>query len=478
MKVSVPEDFGNTSKKPVLPLVPEPIKSIKKEYLTTVNLYSDPGDHGSTQVKFSFKGLDGDHETPREILEWRHNVDRALTGLDLNANGLSSYNMCKQFMWGSALSSFIAKAGTILVDKKAEAIVTAELARDNYPAATDAGHIITDFNALRTAVVTANTCDPVDHLSEAYGPDVIKDSLNEVVKNLLPNKTLQRVKRYLRREATKPINMGVKQHIMHVYRINTKEIARCPPAFNNTQCLTTNELIDILLFGTPKSWQREMDRQGFDPLAKTVTEVVEFMERIEMSEDFDGDRKVAAATKKGNNNKNKSNKVNSGADGFKYCMLHGNNNTHYTSECKSLMAQAKKLKGNNGANQKGKGGNKSWKSKAKDKTNDSKRELVALIKKATKVIKTGELNAVEPVKKRKVKWPSEEEELCALHAKLKDFNYEDLDKMDLKGESEDKKEEEELDLSALEEISDEVSVWMAGQDKKGSSNAPTEKKDE
>jgi len=98
MKVSVPEDFGNTSKKPVLPLVPEPIKSIKKEYLTTVNLYSDPGDHGSTQVKFSFKGLDGDHETPREILEWRHNVDRALTGLDLNANGLSSYNMCKQFM--------------------------------------------------------------------------------------------------------------------------------------------------------------------------------------------------------------------------------------------------------------------------------------------------------------------------------------------------------------------------------------------
>jgi len=50
--------------------------------------------------------------------------------------------MSKQFMRGSALSSFIAKAGTVLVDKKAEAIVTAEQARDNYPAATDAGHII------------------------------------------------------------------------------------------------------------------------------------------------------------------------------------------------------------------------------------------------------------------------------------------------------------------------------------------------
>jgi len=84
--------------------------------------------------------------------------------------------------------------------------------------------------------------------------------------------------------------------------------------------------------------------------------------------------------------------------------------------------------------------------------------LAALIKKVTEVIKKSKLNAIEPVKKRKVKWPSEEEELCALDAELKDFNCEDLDKMDLKGESEDKKEEGELDLSASEEVSDEVSV--------------------
>jgi len=44
--------------------------------------------------------------------------------------------------------------------------------------------------------------------------------------------------------------------------------------------------------------------------------------------------------------------------------------------------------------------------------------------------------------------------------------------MDLQGESEDEKEEGELELSASEEVSDEVSVWMAGQDKKGSSKAP------
>jgi len=37
---------------------------------------------------------------------------------------------------------------------------------------------------------------------------------------------------------------------------------------------------------------------------------------------------------------------------------------------------------------------------------------------------------------------------------LKDFNYKDLDKMDLKEESEDKTEEGEMDLSASEEVSD------------------------
>jgi len=68
-------------------------------------------------------------------------------------------------------------------------------------------------------------------------------------------------------------------------------------------------------------------------------------------------------------------------------------------------------------------------------------------------------------------------ELCTLDAELKDFNYEDMDKMDLKGESEDEHEEGEIDLSASEEVSDEVSVWMAGQDKKGSLKAPVEKED-
>jgi len=208
-----------------------------------------------------------------------------------------------------------------------------------------------------------------------------------------------------------------------------------PPLFNDTQCLSDNEIVDILLFGTPKSWQREMDRQGFDPLARPPSEVVQFMERIKMLEDFDVDKKTTNVAKN-NNNKGKKksnfNKGNSDADGSKYCMLHGNNNTHDTSECKTLMAQAKKLKGNNA---KPKGGNKTWKNKSKDDTDDSKKELVALVKKATEVLKKSELNAIEPVKKRKVNWPSKEEqqkELCELDSELHEFNYNDMEKLVIK----------------------------------------------
>jgi len=97
---------------------------------------------------------------------------------------------------------------------------------------------------LRAAATTATNRDALDHLTKAYGPEVVRDALNKVVKNLLPNKTLQRVKRYLRREARKPVDMSVKQHIMHIYCISTEEIARCPPAFDQNQCLSDDEIID------------------------------------------------------------------------------------------------------------------------------------------------------------------------------------------------------------------------------------------
>ena len=52
------------------------------------------------------------------------------------------------------------------------------------------------------------------------------------------------------------------------------------------QSLTTDELIDILLYATPKSWQKEISRQGFDPMNHDLNTIVSFMECIEETEDF------------------------------------------------------------------------------------------------------------------------------------------------------------------------------------------------
>jgi len=452
MKITASKDFGS-NRKPVLPLVPEPTTVLKKEDLTQVDLLSNPTDVNSTKVKFAFKILEGGTETPREVLQWLQNVERAFIGLNSNT-GTLRMQMMQQFARGSALSGFNAAVLTLAPAVRAQLLATAQTAVD-----ADDGTDVARANRLtahRDAMAALTDTTVLGVAGSGIG--IINSAVQEIVTVLLPNKILQRVKRYLRREARKPLDMTVKAYMMHIIRINHQELPRLPPNFNDAQRLSDDEIIDILLFGTPKSWQREMDRQGFDPLSQTPQEVVEFMERIEMSEDFDSDKKTTNVAKNNNKGKKKSNfnKGNSDADGSKYCMLHGNNNTHETSECKTLMAQAKKLKGNNNNNNakpKGKGGNKNWKNKSKDDTEDSKKELAALIKKATEVIKKGELNAIEPVKKRKVKWPSEEEEqkeLCELDAELQEFNYEDLEKMVIK----DPDDDESDDAS----IADEVSV--------------------
>jgi len=125
----------------------------------------------------------------------------------------------------------------------------------------------------------------------------------------LPNKVLQRVKRYLRRKARKPFDMNVKSYCINITRVNSEEILKLPPKFDETQSLAEDKIVDILLYGTPKSWQKEMDHQGFDPLGHAPMEVISFMERIDASEEFDSDKKTTevATSNKGKKKSNDSN---------------------------------------------------------------------------------------------------------------------------------------------------------------------------
>ena len=185
---------------------------------------------------------------------------------------------------------------------------------------------------------------------------------------------------------------------------------------------TDDELIDVLLFGTPKSWQNEMDRQGFDPMEKTITAVVEFMENIESTETFEPTSKKTPTSKKSSGTK--KSKTSDSEDGKKpphYCTQHGANWTHDTKDCRFLQNQGK-------SDSKGKYQNKSWDRKSAEASANSKKELAALIAKTVKKSVKQQLASVD--KKRK---SSDDDKDCylvdALTQELDGFNYEDMDKL-------------------------------------------------
>jgi hypothetical protein len=61
----------------------------------------------------------------------------------------------------------------------------------------------------------------------------------------------------------------------------------CLPPFGNNQLLASDEVVDILLFATPNSWQVKMEEQNWDPMVHTPTEVMNFMECLESAKAMD-----------------------------------------------------------------------------------------------------------------------------------------------------------------------------------------------
>ena len=215
---------------------------------------------------------------------------------------------------------------------------------------------------------------------------MIRLSLNKCLKAMMPRKVLARCKRHLRRHCRKPKGMRVREYMQLVNNMNREEFPLLPP-FDPNQYLHDGEILDIILFGTPKSWEREMDKQGFDPFAHQLNDVVDKLEDIETAEGFDAEATKVTAKKdkkkpakaKGSNNKSSNNTSDNGNK--KHCLFHGWGG-HTTDECERLKNQVKKLKAEKSGNEKTSNNNNnskkddkksvSWKKKAEDaKGNDN-----------------------------------------------------------------------------------------------------------
>jgi hypothetical protein len=234
MKIATPKSDGFQKKsEPLLPLV-EDVELYKllvdKTNSVSWEISTVPGTAGAATYKFQCRVLKGD-ETPRQMIRWRLDVMKLSLAL-MSTRWLPSNQSMRL-----------------------------ACALDHCPrtvTATGIAHYIT-----------------VDCLEEALGLTVAA---------LLPRKILAKVKQSLCRDMQKPKNMKVCNYYQNIVRINNKEIPNLPP-LQALQKLSNNKLTDIILFGTPKSWQNKMDQQGFKPMEQFLFQVIDFMEQVESVEE-------------------------------------------------------------------------------------------------------------------------------------------------------------------------------------------------
>ena len=412
---------SKSSKKPeiIIPLIEEDESyKLTKDNATSWELKTVPTDAASPTYKLMVRILEG-NETPRQICRWRKDVLKVCVGC--NATTLQSRQPIMEACMRPGPMNIFTATLRAHAELAYEDAMQAALRAD-----TAAGDTVAS-DAIRT--------NGVDHYSHNDHLDI---ALQEVVTGLLPRKILPKVKRNLRRDMRKPLDMRVRKYYQALMRINDEELP-CLPPFGNRQFLSTDEILDILLYGTPRSWQVEMDRQGFDPIEQGLLPTVDFMENLESTEEKPEFKEVKSKNKGSKkDSKDKDGESSSKKKAPYYCKHHGPNYTHDTSDCKFLKKSSSK----------GNYSNKTWSRKAEEDTSSSKKELAALVAKAVKKeVRAGVKKQLASVsKKRKSNEDSDSDADCCLvqmlAKPLDGFNY---------------KQMEDLTLNDKEKDSDEIS---------------------
>ena len=317
----------------LLPLIPVAPRELTATNSVQYELKAIPGDANSSKYKVTARIIDGTEDI-RTMIGWSRDVDKVLTGLNLNtdAHVAQAITICSSMMSGTVSGYFTRKI------KQLKELRMDRRAQDAYDANTGDA-------AAKEAAKQAILGQGWEHADNNQFT-MIRLSLNACLTAMMPRKVLARCKRHLRRHCRKPKGMRIREYQQLINSMNREEFTRLPP-FGPNQYLQDDEILDIILFGTPKSWEREMDKQGFDPFAHRLSQVIDKLEDIETAEGFDADAiKVTPKKdnkKKNNPSKNSNKKSNNNNGGKKHCLFHGWG-SHTTEECEHLKKQVKKLK--------------------------------------------------------------------------------------------------------------------------------------
>jgi hypothetical protein len=228
-----------------------------------------------------------------------------------------------------------------------------------------------------------------------------------VMNYMAPSKALSKQQIWMRRHCRKPKEMTTKAFYSHLIRINSEELPNIPPAFDKSQCLKDDDLIDIILNSIPKRWLVEFERIAFDPTEKNIEELLQQCERMESIDTMTTDPTTKIVEGK-SSTKGKSTKKVKTHHGKKTgdCVIHGVGCGHSTEECKIIIgAKAKKSSYNSAAGtsstQKSSSSkSKTWTKKSDDAKTSTKKEMMAFLEVAKEEFRK-ELNAFKKTEKKK-----------------------------------------------------------------------------
>ena len=145
----------------------------------------------------------------------------------------------------------------------------------------------------------------------------------------------------MRRFLRKPAGVKTREFVARVNEMNNFIREFPSPNGKPAMALHEDEILNLLEFGVPNSWQKQFLMHQFDPQAQTIMEFVEFCKRIKATEEPNEGRKNNKAQDE-DIQKSKC-KFNDEAKGnSKFCLVHGRR--HDSNKCKLLGAKAKRLK--------------------------------------------------------------------------------------------------------------------------------------
>ena len=126
-----------TSKKPLLPLVPEDDDPLTKSNSTVFELMTNPTSANSSKYKITVRVLQGG-ESVRSVIDWAFSVSKVLIGLNAT-NFESRHRLVQTMIKGNASAMYLAHITALAMTAKAAA-------RSN--AADDAAKALVDAQAL------------------------------------------------------------------------------------------------------------------------------------------------------------------------------------------------------------------------------------------------------------------------------------------------------------------------------------------